>query len=105
VKIVFTPKFHCGTNPIEGYWCHSKQYIRKHADQSFQRLVSLMMPEAKANFIDEQIHVKLFRRFWRTNKAYDEAKDYREVLKIFFSGLLEDRIISHRKIADAKIDD
>jgi hypothetical protein len=104
VKIIFTPKFHCESNPIEGYWCHSKQYIRKHADQSFQTLVSLM-PEAKANFIDEQIYLKLSRRFWRTTYAYDEAKDYCEVLKMFFSGLLEDRIINHRKITDAKIDD
>jgi len=104
VKIVFTPKFHCGTNPIEGYWCHSKQYIRKHADRSFQRLVRLM-PEAKANFIDEQIYLKLSRQLWCTTKAYDKAKDYREVLKMFFSGLLEDRIISHRKITDAKIHD
>ncbi|CAF2077709.1 unnamed protein product [Rotaria magnacalcarata] len=47
IKIIFTPKYHCETNPIEGYWCHSKQYIRKHTDQSFQKLTNLM-PEAKA---------------------------------------------------------
>ncbi|CAM4799333.1 unnamed protein product [Rotaria magnacalcarata] len=65
IKIIFTPKYHCETNPIEGYWCHSKQYIRKHTIQSFQKLTTLM-PEAKANFIQKQVHLKLFRRFWRT---------------------------------------
>jgi len=104
VKILFTPKYHCETNPIEGYWCHSKQYIRKHTDQSFQRLIS-SMAEAKANFVGKQIHLKLFRRFWRTVKAYGEGKDYREVLNMFFSGLCKDNIISHRKITNANIDD
>jgi hypothetical protein len=63
------------------------------------------MPEAKANFIEKQIHLKLFRRFWRTIKAYDQGKDYREVLTMFFSGLCEDKIISHRKIRNTNIDD
>ncbi|CAM4852251.1 unnamed protein product, partial [Rotaria magnacalcarata] len=42
VKILFSPKYHCETNPIEGYWCPSKQYIRKNTDQSFQTLLTLM---------------------------------------------------------------
>jgi hypothetical protein len=104
VKIVFTPKFHCETNPIEGYWCHSKQYIRKHTDQNFQRLIALM-PEAKGNFIQKQIHLKHFHRFWRTIKAYDGGKYYRLVLTIFFSGLCNDNIIPHREITNANIDD
>ncbi|CAF5033705.1 unnamed protein product, partial [Rotaria magnacalcarata] len=57
IKIIFTPKYHCETNPIEGYWCHSKQYIRKHTIQSFQKLTTLM-PEAKANFIQKQSYKK-----------------------------------------------
>jgi hypothetical protein len=64
-----------------------------------------LIPEAKANFIEKQIYLKLFRRFWRTIKAYDEGKDYLEVLKMFFSGLCDDRIISHRKITNANMDD
>jgi hypothetical protein len=104
VKIMFTPKYHCETNPIEGYWCHSKQYIRKETDQSFQKLI-ILMPEAKQNFIDREIHLKLFRRFWKTIQAYSEGKDYREVLTMFFSGLCKDKIISHRKITNANLDD
>ncbi|CAF3387027.1 unnamed protein product [Rotaria socialis] len=103
IKIIFTPKYHCETNLIEGYWCHSKQYIRKHTDQSFQKLTTLM-PEAKANFIQKQVHLKLFRRFWRTIKAYDQGKDYLEVLRMFFSGLCNDQIISHRKITNTNLD-
>ena len=103
MKIVFSPKYHCETNPIEGYWCHSKQYIRKHTDQSFRRLITLM-PEAKVNFIEKHIHFKLFRRFWRTIKAYDQGRDYLEVLTMFFSGLCNDKIISHRKITNTNIE-
>jgi transposase len=29
VQIVFSPKFHCELNPIEGLWCFQKVYIRK----------------------------------------------------------------------------
>ncbi|CAF1497772.1 unnamed protein product, partial [Rotaria magnacalcarata] len=86
IKIIFTLKYHCETNRIEGYWCHLKQYIRKHTDQSFEKLTTLM-PEAKANFIQKLIHLKRFRRFWRTIKAYDQGKDYLEVLRMVFSGL------------------
>jgi hypothetical protein len=104
VRIVFAPKFHCETNPIEGFWCHSKQFIRKNTDQTFQALVSLM-PKAKQNFIEKDIHLKLFRRFWRTIKAYHDGKDYLEVLSTFFSGLCKDKILSHRKITNTNIDD
>ncbi|CAF1219347.1 unnamed protein product [Didymodactylos carnosus] len=61
VKIIFGPKYHCETNPIEDYWCHSKQFIRKHTDQSFTRLNELL-PLSKDHFIEKQIHLKLFRR-------------------------------------------
>ncbi|CAF1276179.1 unnamed protein product, partial [Rotaria magnacalcarata] len=104
VKIIFSPKFHCESNPIEGFWCHSKQFIRKNADQTFQALVSLM-EEAKENLTERDIHLKLFRRFWRTIKTYSEGKDYLEVLTTFFSGLCKDKILSYRKITNANIDD
>ena len=62
------------------------------------------MPEAKANFTEKRIHLKLFHRFWRTIKAYDQGKGYLEVLTMFFSGLYNDKIISHRKITNTNID-
>ena len=42
------------------------------------------MPEAKANFIEKHIHLKVFRGFWRTIKAYDQGKYYLELLTMFF---------------------
>ena len=90
-------------NPIEGYWCHSKQFIRKNTDQSFIKLLTLM-DEAKMNFADRKIHLKLFRRFWRTLQAYGYGKNYSEVLTIYFSGLCKDNIITHRKITNTNLD-
>jgi hypothetical protein len=63
------------------------------------------MPQAKANFFEKQVHLKLFRRFWRTVKAYGEGKGYQEVLTMFFSALCKDNIISHRRITNANVDD
>ena len=103
IRIIFAPKFHCETNPIEGFWCHSKQFIRKNTDQTFPTLVSLML-KAKQNFIEREIHLKVFRRFWRTVKAYNDGKDYLEILTMFFSGLCKDKVLSHRKITNTNID-
>jgi hypothetical protein len=61
------------------------------------------MEEAKENFTERDIRLKLFGRFWRTIKAYSEGKDYLEVLTTFFSGLCKDKILSHRKITNANI--
>ena len=104
MKIVFTPQYHCGTNPIEGYWCHSKQYVRKHTDQSFRRLITLM-PTAEVNFIEKHIHLKLFRRFWRTIKAYDQGKDYLEVLTMFLVDcvMIKSSVIVKSQILTLKI--
>ena len=62
------------------------------------------MPAAKVNFIEKHIHLKLFRRFWRTIKAYDQGKNYLEVLTMVFSGFCNDKIISHRKITNTNIE-
>jgi hypothetical protein len=34
VKIIWAPKFHCELNPIEGFWCDLKWYVRKYNDQN-----------------------------------------------------------------------
>ena len=62
------------------------------------------MPETKVNFIEKHIHLKLFRRFWRTIRAHDQGKDYLEILTIFFSRLCNDKIMSHRKITNTSIE-
>jgi transposase len=42
VKIIFVPKFHCECNPIEGFWCYLKQYVRKRNDQNFETMKRLI---------------------------------------------------------------
>jgi hypothetical protein len=78
-------------NPIEGFWSHSKTYIRKRTDQSFKQLIELM-PQAKKNFIEHEIHLELFRRFWNTVDAYHNGKDYREVLSFFSVDCVKTRL-------------
>ena len=104
INIIFTSKFHCETNTIEGYWCHSKTFVRKNTDQTFQAL-KLLIPLSRQNFVERNIHLKLFRRFWHTVHSYHEEKTYLEVLNTFFSGLCNDKITSHRRITNTNIND
>jgi hypothetical protein len=90
-------------NPIEGMWCHLKQYVRKHNDQTFNKMVALIH-DSRLNFVEKNVYMKLFRRFWKTLHAYNEGKDYKEVLTMFFSSLCKDTIISHRAITNSSID-
>ncbi|CAF1309414.1 unnamed protein product [Adineta ricciae] len=102
VKVIFVPKFHCELNAIEGLWCHMKQYIRKTSDQSFPTMLRLL-PESRDNFEQRQIHMKLFRRFWRSLDAYNQGKSYGEILSLFFSQSCKSSILSHRKITNSKL--
>ena len=61
------------------------------------------MPEAKSNFIEKQIHLKLFSQFWKTIWAYAKGIQYKEVLNMYFSGVCIDNIFTHRKITNANI--
>ncbi|CAF1522282.1 unnamed protein product, partial [Didymodactylos carnosus] len=59
VKIIFTPKYHCECNAFEGV---------------------CLISESRIKFIEKETYKKLFRRFWKTLKAYQDGKDYKEVL-------------------------
>ena len=96
VNIVFVPKFHCELNPIEGVWGHQKQFVRKHSDQTFQRLLE-WIDELRKKFIEKKIFLKLFRSFWKTMHAYARGQSYDDVLKLFFSNNCSSMITSHRK--------
>lgn len=97
VKVIFTPKYHCELNPIEGLWCSMKRYVRTNGDQSFNTMMKLI-PMAREHFIERRIHLKLIRRFWTTMVEYDRGTPYEDVLKLFFSNLCKSQIISHRRI-------
>ena len=101
MKIIFLPKFHCEMNPIEGKWCLEKGYVRKHTNQKFEKMLSLIK-EARNYFQDndEFFTRKLIKRFWNVLVAYKAGATYGEVLKTYFSGKTQENVLSHRKFYD-----
>lgn len=101
-KIIFAPKYHCETNPIEGLWCSLKRYVRTNSDQTFPTMLKLI-DDARMDFRDKRLDLKLFRRFWRTLHAYKDGKSYADVLTYFFSSLCRSDVQSHRKISNTQL--
>ena len=64
-----------------------------------------LIPQAKANFIENNIFIKLFRRFWKTMSVYEQGQSYAKVLQLFFSNHCSQTVISHRRITNSNIDD
>jgi hypothetical protein len=79
VEIVFSPKFYCELNPIEGLWCFQKVYIRKNTDGSFEKMVKLMN-KTRDIFKEKGINLKLWNRFFNTVKDYSNNLTYEEIL-------------------------
>ena len=104
IRIIFLPKYHCELNNIEGLWCHQKAFVRKRTDQTFTKMITLI-DESRDNFVNKNVYVKLFRRFWRTLGAYDKGQTYEQLLKLFFSNLCKETVQSHRKITNTNFDD
>ena len=59
-----------------------KAFVRKRIDQTFARMITLI-DESFVNFINVNLSLKLFRRFWRTLEASDKGDTYEQVLKFF----------------------
>ena len=72
-----------------------KAFVRKRIDQTFARMITLI-DESFVNFINVNLSLKLFRRFWRTLEASDKGDTYEQVLKFFSSNLSKEQITSHR---------
>ena len=104
VKIIYCPKYHCELNAIEGLWCNQKAYVRSRTDQSFETMIKLIS-ESRIHFVEREIALKLFRRFWRAIGAYSKGQTYAQVLKLFFSQLCKTEVQSHRKISNTNIDE
>ena len=96
VKVIFIPKYHCELNPIEGLWFQLKYYIRKHSDQTFPKMKSLMTLPREV-FIKKRIFIKLIKRFWKCLDAYSKNASYGTVLWTYFSGNSQEKCESHRK--------
>jgi hypothetical protein len=97
VQIVFSPKFHCELNPIEGLWCFQKVYIRKNTDGSFEKMINLI-DLTREIFKEKGIHLKLWNRFFNTIKDYSILVTYEEILKKYYGMNIKTEITQHRRI-------
>ncbi|CAM4804123.1 unnamed protein product [Rotaria magnacalcarata] len=102
VYVLFCPKYHCEINAIEGCWAHMKQFIRKRTDQKYHTMIKLMK-ESRTNFEQKEVHLKLFRRFWKCLEAYDQGKTYSEVLQLFFSKTCTGTNTGHLKVTNTNL--
>jgi hypothetical protein len=64
-----------------------------------------LISQAKANFVQKNIFIKLFRRFWKAMSAYEQGQSYAEVLQLFFSNHCSQAVISHRRITNSNMND
>ncbi|CAM4846024.1 unnamed protein product, partial [Rotaria magnacalcarata] len=69
INIIYSPKFHCELNPIEGLWCNMKRFVRQRNDQQYNTMV-LLIEQSRDHFVNIDLYKKLFRRFWQTCEAY-----------------------------------
>ena len=97
VKVVFNPKYHCELNPIESVWCHLKWYVRKHTDQTFLKLKSLL-ESAREDYAEKKHFMKHIKRFWNCLDAYSKGASYGTIMWTYFSGKRKEKVESHRKI-------
>ena len=79
INIIWCPKFHCELNPIEGVWCALKRYVRKHNEQDYSKLLTLIL-EAIADYENKKLNIKLWKRFWSCIEMYKNGAKYSEVL-------------------------
>ena len=65
---MYVARFHCEINTIEGVWCYEKEFVRKYSDQTFNKMLQLI-PQAKANFIENNIFNQIVSSFLENNKC------------------------------------
>ena len=81
-----------------------KQFVHRRSDQTFPTMVKLI-EDSRVSFIQRNVSIKLYRRFWRTLEAYANGDSYTEVLKLYFSSLCKSDGEQHRKITNSNLDD
>ena len=62
-----------------------------------------LVPQSWEVFTTRQIHLKLFRRFWRTLHAYSEGQTYEQALKSFYGSFYSATVQSHRRITNTNL--
>jgi hypothetical protein len=101
VRIIWVPKFHCELNPIEGLWCYLKFYVRKNNDQDYSKFFGLI-DKAIEVYLEKNLNIKLWNRFWKAIQMYKDNKSYQEVLQTLF-GAKSDVTVSHKKITNVPV--
>ena len=104
IKIIYHPKFHSELATIKGFWCSLKNFVRKRSEQNFSKMISLIK-EARLNFEVKQLDRKLQRRFWKKLHNYSSGQNYKQILGLFSHSLCIDKVISHRKITHANVEE
>ena len=99
VKIVWSQKYHCELNPIKGFWCYSKEFVRKNNNQDFNILNDLIRKSIQ-EYKEKKINIKLWNRFWSSIEMYDTGSTYEEVLQSLFGAKSSANIKSHKKNKD-----
>ena len=102
IKIVYLPKFHIELNPIEMYWAQIKNYFRKMNEQGTNGdKVEKLILEARSKFKNADTNHRLWSRFWRVVKSYNDGYSYKHVMKEYFNQ--SDGRKSHRKLESLKL--
>lgn len=99
IKIIWNPKYHCELNPIEGYWCDLKYFVRKYNTQDYNKLNNLII-EASEQYENKKLGIKLWNRFWKAIEMYENKSTYQHVLQTLFGAKSSSSCISHKKMDD-----
>lgn len=98
-RIIWCPKYHCELNPIEGFWCYLKSYVRRNNDQNFQKLFGLIS-DSIDEYRESGLNVKLWNRFWEAIEMYHGQSTYQQVLQILFGAKSTAYVKNHKNIKD-----
>ena len=97
IEIVWCPKFHCELNSIEELWCFSKNFVRKHTDQDYNKLLPLIK-DSFVKYQESGLHAKLMVRFWECIDMYNRGEDYKSVLQTLFGAKSSNNTLTHKKV-------
>jgi hypothetical protein len=95
--IIWCPKFHCELNPIEGFWCFLKAYVRRNNDQNFSTFLPLINTSIE-KYQESGIHVKLWKRFWDCIEMYESGSSYQDELQSLFGAKNTVNVQHHKNI-------
>jgi hypothetical protein len=73
--------------------------VRKFNDHNFENLNGLIV-KAIDEYKTSITNTKLWMRFWNALELYKNGGTYKEVLQTYFGAKTDDKIKSHRKIAN-----